>query len=46
VSEVAYRLLVEMFQNHTDYAGALPGLDQKAWETFWAEKGASVQFGE
>jgi hypothetical protein len=46
LSEVAYRVLCNLLQNHSTYQGALPALDRKAWEEFWAREGPGIQFGK
>ena len=46
LSDVAYQALVDLFQNHSTYQGALPGRDQKNWQEFWTAYCASIEFGK
>jgi hypothetical protein len=46
MKEAAFAVLTSLFQNHSTFNGALPGLDATAWREFWTHAGASVQFGK
>ena len=46
LKDTAFAVLVAMFQNHSNYVGALPGKDAVAWREFWTHHGAHVQFGK
>ena len=46
LKDTAFAVLVEMFQNHSDYNGALPGKNAVAWQEFWTHHGVTVQFGK
>lgn len=46
LNDVVYGILCHLFQNHTNYQGALPGQDRQAWEQFWARNEGNIQFGQ
>lgn len=46
MKDTAYAVLVAMFQNHSNYNGALPGKDAAAWREFWMQSCAGVEFGK
>jgi hypothetical protein len=46
LKEAAFGVLTSLYQNRSNYSGALPGLDATAWREFWTQTGANVQFGK
>lgn len=45
LKDTAFAVLVNLFQNHSNYNGALPGKDAAAWREFWTHVGQNVAFG-
>ncbi|MCZ7646071.1 MAG: hypothetical protein M5U26_12420 [Planctomycetota bacterium] len=42
LAEVAYEVLVNIVQNHSNFKGELPGRNQAEWQEFWNLNGASI----
>ncbi|MCW8129530.1 MAG: hypothetical protein KIS92_04020 [Planctomycetota bacterium] len=45
LSDIAFECLDAIIRSHSDWKGAVPGLDQKAWQSFWADNGAGIKIG-
>lgn len=45
LKDVAFEVLDNMVRNHSNWKGAVPGRDQKAWQEFWSANSASIAFG-
>jgi hypothetical protein len=43
--EVCGELLTEMVQNHSNYKGELPTLNQEEWKAWWAANSDKITFG-
>lgn len=46
VAEVCTETLTEIVQNHTNYKGEVPTVDQRAWQTWWAANAETVTFAK
>ena len=45
LAEACSEVLTDLITNHSNYAGDLPTLDQKAWQDWWTANGTKVTFG-
>jgi len=45
LSEMAFEVLDTLIRSRSDFHGAVPMRDQKAWEAFWAANGATITLG-
>lgn len=45
LKDVVFEVLDNMVRNHSDWKGAVPGRDQKAWQEFWSANSGSIAFG-
>lgn len=45
LSDLAFECLDSIIRVHSDWKGAVPGLDQKAWQAFWTNNGGSIKIG-
>lgn len=45
LAEACVEVLTEIVANHTDYAGEIPSVDQKAWKDWWTANAGKVKFG-